>query len=50
VGVQCASRARRRRTGTTLLKVVYGWGLRAREAIMLDTVDLFRNPKGTGVR
>ncbi len=29
----------------TLLKVVYGWGLRAHEAIMLDTVDLFRNPK-----
>ncbi|WP_426624822.1 tyrosine-type recombinase/integrase [Leifsonia sp. McL0607] len=29
----------------TLLKVVYGWGLRSHEAIMLDTVDLFRNPK-----
>lgn len=29
----------------TLLKVVYGWGLRAHEAIMLDIVDLFRNPK-----
>ncbi len=29
----------------TLLKVVYAWGLRAREAIMLDTTDFYRNPK-----
>ena len=29
----------------TLLKVLYGWGLRAREALMLDIVDFYRNPK-----
>lgn len=29
----------------TLLKVIYGWGLRAKEALMLDTVDFYRNPK-----
>lgn len=29
----------------TLMKVIYGWGLRAREALMLDTVDFYRNPK-----
>ncbi|MCU1634478.1 MAG: site-specific integrase [Micrococcaceae bacterium] len=29
----------------TLLKVVYAWGLRANEAMMLDTTDLYRNPK-----
>jgi len=29
----------------TLLKVIYGWGLRAREAMMLDTTDFYRNPK-----
>ncbi|GAA1979216.1 hypothetical protein GCM10009777_10650 [Microbacterium pumilum] len=29
----------------TLLKVIYAWGLRAREAIMLDTADYYRNPK-----
>ncbi|WP_245233144.1 tyrosine-type recombinase/integrase [Microbacterium sp. dk485] len=25
--------------------MIYGWGLRAREALMLDTVDFYRNPK-----
>lgn len=29
----------------TLLKVIYAWGLRAREALMLDTADFYRNPK-----
>lgn len=29
----------------TLLKVVYAWGLRANEAVMLDVTDLYRNPK-----
>jgi site-specific recombinase XerD len=29
----------------TLLKVIYGWGLRAREALMLDPVDFYGNPK-----
>lgn len=29
----------------TLLRVVYAWGLRAREAIMLDVTDFHRNPK-----
>ncbi len=29
----------------TLLKVVYAWGLRANEAMMLDVTDLYRNPK-----
>lgn len=29
----------------TLLKVIYSWGLRAREALMLDTVDFYANPK-----
>ena len=28
----------------TLLKVAYGWGLRRREAVMLDVADLARNP------
>lgn len=29
----------------TLLKVAYGWGLRRRELVMLETVDWGRNPK-----
>jgi len=28
----------------TLLKVVYGWGLRANEAVHLDVTDFYRNP------
>lgn len=28
----------------TVLKVLYGWGLRRREVVMLDTVDFGRNP------
>jgi site-specific recombinase XerD len=29
----------------TLLKVTYGWGLRAGEAVGLDVTDFYRNPK-----
>lgn len=29
----------------TVLKVIYGWGLRAREAARLDVADLLRNPE-----
>lgn len=28
----------------TLLKVIYAWGLRANEAVKLDTTDFYRNP------
>jgi len=29
----------------TMLKVAYGWGLRANEAVMLEVHDFYRNPK-----
>jgi site-specific recombinase XerD len=29
---------------TTLFKVIYGWGLRRRESVMLDTTDFTANP------
>lgn len=31
----------------TVLKVIYGLGLRCREAAMLDVVDWYRNPRAT---
>ena len=34
----------------TMFKVVYAWGLRRREAVMLDLADLHRNAAGAAVR